>query len=219
MRTKTNVGHRIMTKVIRPNPIALLFATCFLLACDGAAVQLCGDYACVYYQDDFKNSSHRNCENDRACRRARSCESAGSIRDRAPRIINALREARRSCGALATVSDNNIISIEWDSILEDAAITHARDMAKNRFESFVGSDGLQTTQRVEQAGSQATPVAESIGRGPQTSAAIINYWLDIYTDCTQMLDSTYTRFALACAIEDEFSEGPYWSLVLTGPSP
>ena len=62
-------------------------------------------------------------------------------------------------------------------------------------------------------------VTESIGVGPQTTAEIINYWLDNNTDCQQLLNTETTRIGMACEVADEVGEGPYWSLLLASPEP
>jgi len=181
------------------------------MACD--SVQLCGEYACVWYQND--------CEETDNCAEPRQCESAGSIRDRAPRIVAQLRDAQRSCGGSATVNlpggTNHVL--RWDETLAGLSDSHVRDMAKNRFESFIGSDGLSTSERVSRAGVEFTLAFESVTSGPQTAAEAINHWLDINTDCEQLIDSGTTRIGMACAVSERGTGGPYWSLLLVGPEP
>lgn len=185
-----------------------LVALLTLCACD-ASVQLCGEYACVFYQSD--------CEHSNNCASAKSCESAGSIRDRTPRILNELRQSRRNCGANTVNPLSGFQSLAWDDKLEQASTTHARDMAAQNVESFIGSNGLATADRLEQAGTAASVVSESIGSGPQTAAEIINAWLDVQSDCEQLLDPAYTRVALACALNQASNPQPFWSLLLAGP--
>lgn len=181
-----------------------------LSACDGF-VQLCGEYACVHYQSD--------CQSGKNCEQTRQCESAGSIRDRAPRILNELREARRACAGNAI---SNPLAAEyeilgWDEALTGLSESHARDMADNNFVSFVGSNGLTTKERARDAGITASNVVESIHSGPQTAAEAINFWLDVETDCQQLINTNTTRLGMACSISDQNNNGPYWSLLLAGP--
>jgi len=178
-----------------------------LVACDGAAY-LCGDYACVYYQS--------SCGGLTTCNEPKRCEAAGSIRDRAPRIINELRDAKRACSV--GVQSENRARLVWDAELATASELHSRDMAKNRFESFNGTDGLSSIERVDMAGFSATTVAESISSGPQTAAEAINDWLDIETDCKQLLSGNTTRIGMACTLSDSPEPTPYWSLLLARPS-
>jgi len=190
-----------------------VLSSSLLTACNSAL--LCGEYACVWYQDE--------CEKTYSCSepRQRRCEAAGSIRDRAPRIINQLRDAHRSCGgssslALINVQNNQLI---WDETLARISNSHARDMADNRFESFVGTNGLSTSERVSIAGINSLTVFESVNSGPQTAAETINSWLDIPTDCQQLIHPDITRVGMACAIDELDNSGPYWSLLLAGPEP
>jgi len=193
----------------------VLLSCSLLTACD--AILLCGQYACLYYEDD--------CEETNSCSELRQCEAAGSIRDRAPRIINQLRDAQRSCGSssglalIGTDSSTFGSALSWDETLAQVSNSHARDMARNRFESFVGSDGLSTDRRVSDAGIESVTVFESITTGPQTVAEAINSWLDIPTDCQQLFAPTITRIGMACSVDEIDNSGPYWSLLLVGPEP
>ncbi len=174
--------------------------------CEGYT-QLCGRYACVSYHDECVGNH---------CFAERHCEAAGSTRDRLPAILNTLREAQRACSH-NTSDEQTFTSLNWDEQLASASTLHARDMAQHNFESFVGSNGLNTTQRVLATGATAEIIAESIGSGPQTSAEMINTWLDVTTDCKQLLDPVFTRVGAACAAAPHRDRGPYWSLVLSGP--
>lgn len=188
-----------------------LLMVSLLMACD--AFLLCGEYACVTYQDE--------CKETRNCTTPRQCESAGSIRDRAPRIVSQLRETQRACGgasALAT-DTTGIRNVVWDETLAGISVSHARDMSRHRIESFVGSNGQSTAERVSLAGIESSTVFESILAGPQTSAEAINIWLDINTDCQQLFTPDITRMGMACSVSDVDDSVPYWSLLLAGPEP
>lgn len=183
-----------------------LLTTGLLIACD-AAVQLCGEYACVYYQT--------SCAAGSTCDEPVSCEPAGSIRDRVPRIINELRSANRACSA--NTQTQNSSRLVWDEKLASASAAHSQDMARNRFESFNGTNGLSSSERLEQEDFNAALVLENIGSGPQTAAEMINTWLDIQTDCTNMLSSDTSRMGMSCTVSEESDGRPYWSLVLARP--
>jgi len=187
--------------------VAALLSSLLLVACDNAALQLCGEYACVAYQSECGETSN--------CNEPRQCEAAGSIRDRSPRIINQLRQAQRSCAATTNTSNSAILT--WDETLASVSVSHARDMALNRFESFVGSDGLSTKDRAMLAGITSATVFENITAGPQTAAEAINTWLDVSTDCQQLISSETIRIGMACAAPNSSNEGPYWSVLLAGP--
>lgn len=193
---------------------------CMLLAaCDGS-VQLCGEYACLYYQNDYQNNNQNTQQNGFQNEpQIRQCETASSIRDRAPDILNQLRQANRACGSQASglnLTQPSQILI-WDDTLAQVSTNHARDMAANGFESFIGSDGLGTKDRIQQAGFSASIITESVETGPQTVAEVINNWLDIQTDCEQLLGPKTTRIGMACALPDPQTAGPYWSLLLAEP--
>jgi len=209
----TCIKKRFRTRQVNRIPLTALFVlvVCSAAACDGAAVQLCGRYACVNYQ----SSQSSRCDFGGRCFEVRQCESAGSIRDRAPRIINELRQAQRTCSSASTqVSDALVV---WDEDLASASTSHSIDMARNRFESFTGTNGTTSTDRVSLTGFNASLVLESIGSGPQTSAEMINFWLDIPTDCNQLLSSDTSRVGMACTLSNAPDSQPFWSLVLAEP--
>jgi len=177
-----------------------------LIACDGA-VQLCGQYACVYYENQ--------CDNDNNCSSNRDCESPGNIRDRAPRIINELRATQRACSAAANTQ--NSVALIWDDVLTTASSAHTSDMSQTGVTSFIGSDGSTTAIRIQSTGATPDQFAENIQSGTQTSAATINAWLDIQTDCEHLLNTAYTRMGMSCSTSASGQDGPYWSLILAGP--
>ena len=190
--------------MLRYLKIAIMSA--LLISCDGA-VQLCGEYACVYYEN--------NCQNDNNCSTERVCESASSIRDRAPRILNELRATQRACSSAANTQSN--VALSWDDALTSASSLHSSDMAQIGFTSFIGSDGSTTAIRMQNAGAMPEQFAENIQSGTQTSAETINAWLDIETDCEHMLNTAFTRMGMSCSAASSSTEGPYWSLILAGP--
>lgn len=199
--------HKLRYRHYKKRAIALALAsTCLLISCDGA-IQLCGEYACASFQS--------SCPTGVNCNEPKQCESAGSIRDRAPRIINELRNAQRSCSS--TLQAENRTRLVWDVNLASASQSHSRDMAENRFESFIGTNGLSSSERVELFDFQAQIVTESIGIGAQTTAEIINQWLDVQTDCEQMLLRNTSKIGMACTLSDERDATPYWSLLLASP--
>lgn len=202
VRVKTIKRYRSNHKVWSLASVCVLA----LSACEGA-LQLCGEYACVYYQSD--------CHVSGTCHEPSQCESASSIRDRAPRILNELRTAQRSCKGLS--QDQNQNRLVWDEQLGSASESHSKDMAQNRYESFTGSNGISSTGRVELTGFNAKAVVENISSGQQTVAEVINHWLDNETDCNNMLSTNTSKMGMACTLSDEPDRRPYWSLILADP--
>jgi len=88
-------------------------------------------------------------------------------------------------------------------------------MATYQFLSLTGSNGLTTAMRVSATGANPRFAVESIGRGPASSAQMINRWLDAPADCRQLLDVTYTHVGAACVAPHNTDRGPYWSIVLS----
>jgi len=180
---------------------------CFLTSCD-AGIILCGRYICVAGYDDCFGG---HCDD-----RSRRCESAGLIRDRIPQILDQLRVAQRTCAADHQLAESPE-TIQWNTVLAQAATRHARDMASNDFISFIGTDSSTTESRVPNSENDYDQLKESILGGVQTSASAINSWLDVETDCRQLLDADLTEVGAACATAPNYDRGPYWSLLLGDP--
>ncbi len=210
-----------MKSIVHQSTIALAVSCVLLSACDGA-VQLCGEYACLYYQNDYRDDCHSlNFSNSNCNSQPKRCEAASSIRDRAPRILQELRTAQRACssGLNQTNPTDENSTIVWDESLATLSDAHARDMASTGVESFVGSNGLSTSDRAQVAGIESELLTESIHTGAQTTAEAINAWLDIQTDCEQLVNPQTTRIGMACATTERTNDGPYWSMILAGPEP
>lgn len=198
--------------------LAVYLLPLLLSACD-TSVLLCGQYLCVSYQADCTEPG---------CQEPRHCESAGSIRDRVPRLLIALRDAQRSCSADATLATDSDASrhenpgapaeLQWSDNLAAVATLHARDMAMHDFVSFSGSDGLNTETRLDAADLSVADFAESVAHGKETAAGTINSWLDNATDCRQLLDTRLSQVGAACATAPSNDRGPYWSLLLIAPA-
>lgn len=196
---------------------SLLALPALLLTSCQSALLLCGEYACLYYQSD--------CEISGTCDRQSQCEFASSIRDRAPRIINELRNTNRQCpgqasnqNSIAIANLNNNDQLIWSNELAAVAQQHANDMASINMESFISSSGLTVQERVANADFSAVLVVENVGSGVQTTAEVINAWLDSETDCQNMIDTQTISMGMACSIDHRNRAGtPFWSLILATP--
>ncbi|KUF11322.1 serine protease [Pseudoponticoccus marisrubri] len=92
--------------------------------------------------------------------------------------------------------------------LEEAAMAHALDMARNDFLAHEGSDGSLVADRVQRAGYGACVVAENIARGPGDPREILGDWARTQDSRRNMLMAEITDYGLVRA------RGGFWVLVL-----
>lgn len=94
--------------------------------------------------------------------------------------------------------------------LEEAAMTHALDMARNGFFSHDGSDGSSVGQRAKRAGYGWCTIAENIAKGQQSLTQVLGDWATSAPHRRNMLNPRITDYGLVRA------QGDVWVLVLGG---
>lgn len=94
------------------------------------------------------------------------------------------------------------------ALLEDAAMAHAMDMARNGFISHTGSDGSSTEERARRAGYDFCTIAENIGQGQDSLTEVLGTWAQSAQHRRTMLETDVTDYGLVRA------PGDIWVLVL-----
>ena len=146
------------------------------------------------------------------------CDSVGSELPSAPEAdaaawtemlvaVNDVRAAGATCGGewLAPVKP-----LVWDARLETAALRHSRDMAAHGAFSHVGSDGLDTGERVRRAGYDWRAVGENIARYQQSIPEVIEDWVASEGHCRQIMSARFVEIGVA-------EEEGYWTQVFGVP--
>ena len=128
--------------------------------------------------------------------------------------VNNARSQARNCGA-----DNYPATaiLNWHCTLESVAYEHSRDMGDHNFFSHTGSDGLQSADRVKNAGYDWSTVGENIAAGQQTTDAVMIAWLDSPGHCANIMHSSYTEFGAASYTVDGSDFPIYWTQVFARP--
>ena len=128
--------------------------------------------------------------------------------------VNNARSQTRNCGA-----DNYpaVAILNWHCTLEDVAYEHSRDMGDHNFFSHTGSDGLQSADRVSNAGYDWSTVGENIAAGQQTIDAVMTAWLNSPGHCVNIMHSSYTEFGAASYTVDGSDFPIYWTQVFATP--
>lgn len=101
--------------------------------------------------------------------------------------------------------------LSYSTALEQAALAHARDMARTGRFSHTGSNGSDVGARVRRAGYEWCFVAENIARGQETLERAMTGWRNSPGHLRNMLHRRAEAFGLARA------EGRHWVMVLAAP--
>lgn len=128
--------------------------------------------------------------------------------------VNDARSLARNCGSgnyPATAA------LSWHCTLEDVAFEHSRDMGNHNFFSHTGSDGLESADRVKNAGYDWSAVGENIAAGQQTIDAVVTAWLDSPGHCANIMHPSFTEFGAASYTVDGSDFPIYWTQVFARP--
>jgi uncharacterized protein YkwD len=122
-------------------------------------------------------------------------------------LVNEARATARYCGMTYYEATT---ALARNDLLENAAQSHADDMATNNFFSHTGSDGLGVADRVQNAGYDSTAVGENIGAGYTSATSAMNGWLTSAGHCENIMNPNYQDFGMACAENDGSDYDVYW---------
>lgn len=185
----------------------LLLAPLALLAACEYSVSGCGGQLCV---GGSGGGSEPACE-DGEC----SCPDSDVVDREMLREVTLVRRLYLSCPG----SDRpDFPNMSFDHTLDDAATAHARDMARYRFESLTGSDGLGVGERVaryaEPGFSLDARLAQLVASDVGGAREAVDEWLRSGADCATLLSAHYSHLGAAC---ERGGDGrTRWSLVLGG---
>ena len=115
-------------------------------------------------------------------------------------FVNTVRARGCKCG---NKNMNPVAPIAWNDRLENAAISHALDMAKNKFFDHVGSNGSEIDNRVEKAGYKWMEVGENIAWGYKNLTDAMIGWIKSPSHCRQLMSPKVTEMGAA-------RNGDYW---------
>jgi uncharacterized protein YkwD len=108
--------------------------------------------------------------------------------------INDVRAQGATCGDDRMAPAPPVI---WDSRLERAATTHARDMAENGFFGHTSSDGTRMGDRVRRAGYDWAVVGENLARYQRSVGEVVTDWVESPGHCRQLLAPSFREVGVA----------------------
>ena len=135
--------------------------------------------------------------------------------EEALRLLNEARAEGQQCG---NTFYDPVGPVEWNDLLEDAALMHSEDMAAGQFLDHTGSDGSRPGDRMTEAGYSWSTYGENIASGQSSVQAAMNAWLNSEGHCKNIMNSSFKEFALACRRNPEARWGGYYWTQVFGTS-
>ncbi len=123
-------------------------------------------------------------------------QSGVAVGKRVIELVNVARRKGTKCGpdlfaAAPPLSESKE--------LNEAAMRHARDMARKRYFDHRGSDGSQPKDRVLRAGYQPRLTGENIALGPESAEEAVAGWLASPGHCENIMDPRFRHIGVAVA--------------------
>jgi uncharacterized protein YkwD len=132
--------------------------------------------------------------------------SGATIRARVVELVNEARSRRRKCGSERFAAAP---PLRASRDLNEAAASHARDMARKRYFEHRGRDGSEPKDRVRRAGYQSRLTGENIALGPVSAEEVVAGWLDSPGHCANIMDSRFRDIGVGLASGKKRGE-IYW---------
>lgn len=128
--------------------------------------------------------------------------------------INAYRAKGATCGAQRF---EPAPPLAWQAQLEQAAASHAKDMAARRSMSHTGSDGSGVSERVKREDYAWARLGENVSAGYATQAEALAGWMKSPGHCSNMMSPGFAEVGVAGANAPGDSFGWYRTMVLGSP--
>lgn len=130
------------------------------------------------------------------------------------RLVNGARAAARHCGASRFSAAP---PLKLDARLTQAALGHARAMARRDVLTHEGADGSTPAQRASLAGYRWSVVAENVAAGAPSADETFRSWLESPSHCANLMSSRHTEMGLAYAVNRRSKAGIYWAQLFAAP--
>jgi uncharacterized protein YkwD len=117
--------------------------------------------------------------------------------------VNEVRSEGCDCG------DETMPSVEalnWNDLLETAAINHSIDMNNNDYFDHTSKDGLTPGDRITTTGYQWSTYGENIANGYSNEEAVIEAWLGSPGHCKNIMSASFKEMGVG-------KSGAYWTQV------
>ena len=110
------------------------------------------------------------------------------------KIVNQIRSEGCNCGKRYMPAAP---PLQWNTKLEKAATSHAKDMNANKFIGHRGSDRSKISERIYATGYDWRAVGENVSWGPRTVERAVLGWKDSPNHCITLMSSSYKEMGAA----------------------
>jgi uncharacterized protein YkwD len=131
------------------------------------------------------------------------------------RLVNQQRAAGATCGSRGSFAP--VAALTWNARLASAAYGHSRDMADNNYFSHDSLDGRTMVKRINATGYTWSTIGENIAAGYGSVQSTVNGWMASDGHCANLMNPSFTEFALACARNEASQYRIYWTQNLGRP--
>jgi uncharacterized protein YkwD len=144
-----------------------------------------------------------------------SRESGATVRARVVELVNVARSMSRKCGDKRYAATHPLSASRK---LDDAAASHARDMARKKYFDHRGVDGSQPWDRIRRAGYQPRISGENIAFGPESAEEVVDGWLESPGHCANIMDPRFKHIGVGVATGAKRGR-IYWVQAFGAPLP
>ncbi|HTT01426.1 MAG TPA: CAP domain-containing protein [Steroidobacteraceae bacterium] len=129
-------------------------------------------------------------------------------------LVNAARAQGRSCGGQPFPP---AAPLKFSTLLQQAALAHARDMSLHSYLEHTARDGSTPAQRIAATGYEWRIVGENIAAGPTSADEVTRGWLASPEHCANLMDPRFTDTAVAFSVNRVSKQGVYWAQEFASP--
>jgi len=122
-------------------------------------------------------------------------------------LINEARERGRRCGHKKFAGT---MPLQVNAALENAAQSHAQDMAENNFLGHAGASGSMPADRATDSGYAWSSIGENVAAGQTTAEEVVGTWLASDGHCENLMSPDYSETGIAHAVSRSSDKGTYW---------
>jgi uncharacterized protein YkwD len=132
----------------------------------------------------------------------------GAVAAKVLQLTNEARARSRRCGdrefaPAPPLRDN--------AQLDEAAASHAKDMAQHQYLEHTGRDGSTPAQRVERSGYSWRSVGENIAAGQGTAEDVVDDWLSSPGHCANLMSPDFVEMGVAFSVNMASRPAVYWA--------
>jgi uncharacterized protein YkwD len=137
-----------------------------------------------------------------------------AVAQRVLELVNAARAEARKCGR---DQYNAVHPLTLSAMLNEAALSHSRDMAGRGSLGHRGSDGSLAGERITRSGYAWRASGENVAAGQRDADAVVAAWLASPGHCATLMGSHFSEMGVAFALARSKDPAIYWTQVFAAP--